>query len=360
MVKFITDNRRKFVAGLLLVTTIISLSFFMSFIKKDITVIVDGKPTKLVTYQKTFGSALAKSDIKIDLKDKINKSLNSEIVDNDIITIHRAVNLKVYVDNKELNIKSSEKDITLMLAAQNISINPIDKVSPSIKSKLSSGMVVKITRVKKETINQSKPVDFKTVIKKDSNILKSKTGISQNGIKGQKTITTAVTYENGKEVNRKVVKETLVKEPKNKIIVQGTMPAVTYSRGTTTKTSSRAVNVKLTSKPSPSRGMVSPSRNTSGKTLYVKATAYWAFNGPSNSYTASGTRAVRNPSGYSTIAVDPSVIPLGTRLYVEGYGNAIAADKGSSIKGNYIDCFFNTKQEAISFGVKRLKVQILN
>ena len=360
MVKFITDNRRKFVAGLVAVTTITGLTVFMSFIKKDITVVVDGNPTKLVTYQKTFGSALKKSNINIDLKDTVNKSLNSKIDNNDIITINRAVNLKVFVDNKELNVKSSEKDISLLLASQNISINTFDKVSPSINSKLSSGMSIKITRVKKETINQSKPVDFKTVIKKDSKILKSKTNVSQNGIKGEKTITTDVTYENGKEVNRKVVKETLVKEPKNKIIVQGTMPAITYSRGSTTNDPSRSINVKLTSKTSPSRGTVTTSSNPSGKTLYVKATAYWAFNGPNNTYTASGARAVRDPGGYSTIAVDPSVIPLGTKLYVEGYGNAIAADKGSGVKGNYIDCFFNTKQEAISFGVKRLKVQILN
>ncbi|MBU3112859.1 3D domain-containing protein [Clostridium lacusfryxellense] len=356
MVKFITDNRRKIVAGLVAVTTITGLTVFMSFIKKDITVVVDGNPTKLVTYQKTFGSALKKSNINIDLKDTVNKSLNSKIDNNDIITINRAVNLKVFVDNKELNVKSSKKDISLLLASQNISINTFDKVSPSINSKLSSGMSITITRVKKETINQSKPVDFKTVIKKDSKILKSKTNVSQNGIKGEKTITTDITYENGKEVNRKVVKETLVKEPKNKIIVQGTMPAVTLSRGGTTK----AVNVKLTSKASPNRGTITAAPNSSGKTLYVKATAYYAFNGPNNTYTASGARAVRNPSGFSTIAVDPSVIPLGTRLYVEGYGNAIAADKGSSVKGNYIDCFFDTKQEAISFGVRRLKVQILN
>lgn len=344
MVKFIKGNLRKIVTGFMLVITITSLTIFICFLRKDITVVVDGCPTKLVTYQKTFGSALKKSDIKIDVKDKIDKSLNSKIVNNDIITINRAVNLKVFVDNKELNIKSSEKDITLMLASEKIAISPTDKVSPSIASNLSKGMNVSITRVKTETINQTKSIDFKTVINKDNTLLKSKNNISQKGVNGEKTITLNVTYENGKEVTRKVVKETLVKEPKSKIIVQGTMPGITYSRGSTLNTPTNTYNVKAAS-------------NSSGKTLYVKATAYWAFNGANNSYTASGARAVRNPAGFSTIAVDPTVIRMGTKLYVEGYGNAIAADSGSGVKGNRIDLFFNTREEAVSFGVRRLKIK---
>ncbi len=128
---------------------------------------------------------------------------------------------------------------------------------------------------------------LKQLLKKIKDILKSKSNVSQNGIKGEKTITTDVTYENGKEVTRKVVKETLVKEPKNKIIVQGTMPAITFSRGGTTK----AVNIKLTSKTSPNRGTITASPNSSGKTLNVKATAYCAFNGPNNTYTASGDKS---------------------------------------------------------------------
>ncbi|PGY07734.1 3D domain-containing protein, partial [Bacillus sp. AFS031507] len=60
------------------------------------------------------------------------------------------------------------------------------------------------------------------------------------------------------------------------------------------------------------------------------------------------------------IAVDPSVIPLGSKVYVEGYGEATAADTGGAIKGNRIDVFIPAEQDAINFGVKQLKVTILN
>jgi len=317
----------------------------MCIIRKNFTVVIDGKQIKLVTYQKTFDSALRKADINIAVKDKIDKVLNSKIVDNDVITIDHAINLKVLVDNKVLNISSAEKDIELMLTSEKIVLNPNDKVYPSIENKLSTGMNVTITRVETETVQERKPIDFKTVIKKDKDTLKSKSEVLQKGIKGEKNITLAVIYENGKEVTRKIIKEIIIKHPQNKIISQGTMIPITLSRGESSKTYAKSLNEE--------------SRSTSSKTLNVKATAYWAFNGV-DTYTSSGRKAVRDSNGYSTIAVDPNVIPMGTKLYVEGYGYAIAADKGSGVKGKFIDVFFNTREEAIKWGVKYLKVQLLD
>lgn len=358
IVTFLKYKRSKIVFQFMLVTIIATMAIVMCFIRKNITVVVDGKPINLVTYQKTFDSALKKADISMDVKDKIDKDLNSKIANNDIITINRAVNFKVFVDNKELNIKSSEKNIAQMLDTEKIALSPNDKVSPSKESKLSKDMDIIIIRVNTQTIQETRPIDFKTVIKKDNDTLKSQSKVSQNGVKGEKNISINVTYENGKEVTRKVIKETLVKKPQNKIIVQGTLATITFSRGDSSQSSKKVLNVSSNSKTS-GNNVIAPS-TASGRTLNVKATAYWAENGINNTYTASGTKAVRSPSGFSTIAVDPNIIPLGTKLYVEGYGNAIAADKGSGVKGNFIDVFFYTREEAIQWGVKYLKVQILD
>jgi len=66
------------------------------------------------------------------------------------------------------------------------------------------------------------------------------------------------------------------------------------------------------------------------------------------------------PLQRGVIAVDPNVIPMGTRLYVEGYGDAIAADQGGAIKGNRIDLYFDSHQEAMDWGIKTVKVTIIN
>ncbi|QGT99067.1 Cell wall-binding protein [Candidatus Syntrophocurvum alkaliphilum] len=66
------------------------------------------------------------------------------------------------------------------------------------------------------------------------------------------------------------------------------------------------------------------------------------------------------PLGKGIIAVDPNVIPLGTRLYVEGYGYGVAADTGGAINGNKIDLCFETHEEALRWGIQNIEVTILD
>lgn len=95
---------------------------------------------------------------------------------------------------------------------------------------------------------------------------------------------------------------------------------------------------------------------SAGKTISVLATAYC-----DNGFTSyEGGHTSRNASGYSTIAVDPRVIPLGSRVYVQGYGYAIANDTGGDIIGNRIDVFFPTNAECNSWGRRTVTVTVLN
>ncbi|MGE7906665.1 LysM peptidoglycan-binding domain-containing protein [Peribacillus sp. NPDC094092] len=97
----------------------------------------------------------------------------------------------------------------------------------------------------------------------------------------------------------------------------------------------------------------------SGKEITVSATAYTADCQGCSGTTATGVNLKANPDA-KVIAVDPSVIPLGSKVYVEGYGYATAADTGSAIKGNRVDIFVPNEQDAVNWGVKNVKVQILN
>ncbi|WP_065410277.1 3D domain-containing protein [Pseudobacillus wudalianchiensis] len=94
------------------------------------------------------------------------------------------------------------------------------------------------------------------------------------------------------------------------------------------------------------------------KVITVKSTAYTASCKGCSGVTATGINLKKNPNA-KVIAVDPKVIPLGTKVYVEGYGQAVAADKGGAIKGNKIDVHVPNKAQASRWGVRTVKVQIL-
>lgn len=89
-------------------------------------------------------------------------------------------------------------------------------------------------------------------------------------------------------------------------------------------------------------------------TYTMSATAYTG-----GGLTAMGIKPVRDPNGLSTVSVDSSIIPLGSKVYVEGYGYAIASDTGGAIKGNKIDLYMNTLQDCYSFGRRTVTVTIV-
>ncbi|MFT8390691.1 MAG: peptidoglycan-binding protein [Sporolactobacillus sp.] len=93
--------------------------------------------------------------------------------------------------------------------------------------------------------------------------------------------------------------------------------------------------------------------------FYANSTGYTARCNGCSGVTATGINLLQNPDA-RVVAVDPSVIPLGTKLYVEGYGYAVAADTGGAIKGQKIDLFFNNNSEALTWGRRTVKVRILS
>ncbi|WP_304648879.1 3D domain-containing protein [Sporosarcina sp. ACRSM] len=96
-----------------------------------------------------------------------------------------------------------------------------------------------------------------------------------------------------------------------------------------------------------------------GKELFVTATAYTAYCKGCSGTTAYGIDLRSNPDR-KVIAVDPRVIPLGTKVWVEGYGEAIAGDTGGAIKGHKIDVFIPSYERAMEWGVKKVKMKVLN
>jgi peptidoglycan DL-endopeptidase CwlO len=89
-------------------------------------------------------------------------------------------------------------------------------------------------------------------------------------------------------------------------------------------------------------------------TYTMTATAY-----AGGTLTAMGLKPVRDPANLSTIAVDPKVIPLGTKVYIPGYGYAICSDTGGKVKGNIIDLYMNSIAECFAWGRRQVTLHII-
>ncbi|MEN1966813.1 LysM peptidoglycan-binding domain-containing protein [Lentibacillus sp. N15] len=123
-------------------------------------------------------------------------------------------------------------------------------------------------------------------------------------------------------------------------------------------------NTQKTAKPASTKTKSTKSESKSndapkGKTISVSATAYTANCEGCSGVTSTGVDLKKDPDA-KVIAVDPDVIPIGSEVYVEGYGNATAADVGSAIKGKKIDVHVSDKGEANSWGVRNVNVTILD
>lgn len=109
----------------------------------------------------------------------------------------------------------------------------------------------------------------------------------------------------------------------------------------------------------PSNPPTSTVKPATKKEFIMQSTAYTASCKGCSGITKTGINLKKNPN-VKVIAVDPKVIPLGTKVFVEGYGEAIAGDIGGAIKGNKIDVFISNYGQALQWGRKTVKVQILD
>lgn len=138
-----------------------------------------------------------------------------------------------------------------------------------------------------------------------------------------------------------------------------TQPSTTAARTTTTVKNTTAVQPAKTTtiKLKPVERQENVSRGGS-RTISMVATGY--TDAAEENYPYAGMPSyIGMPLQRGVVAVDPNVIPMGTKLYVEGYGDAIAADQGGAIKGNRIDLFFDSKGEAYAWGMRRVEVTII-
>jgi len=307
-----------------------------------VELIADGEVRSFLTPEDTVKDFLAAENITLFEKDRLSVAMDTEIVSGMQMSIDRAVSVQLTADGKTETYLTPEKTVREFLTAEAVVLNELDKLSAGLDDVVEAGMALTIVRVTKEVVEETQSIAFGVQEKKDSTLLKGKTVVNQEGTKGEKKITKEITYEDGVEVAQVELSSEMILEPVDKIVMVGTKAPVVYA----SKPSSGSIVA--------SRGGAVPSSLSYSKSFRVEATAY-ALDG----ITATGTKPVRVEGGWSTIAVDRNVIPLGTKVYVENYGYAIAEDVGGAIKGNRIDLYMNSVSAAMNWGRRTVTIYIL-
>ncbi|MGL4762705.1 MAG: 3D domain-containing protein [Sarcina sp.] len=338
------DSPKKKVIAIVSGLAIVGISF--SVIYKPVQIKIGDKIIKTSTMMGTVQDVLEKNEITLEQKDKVVPALNSKLGKNSVIDITRAQEVILLADGKERTLKTAESSIKDVLATEGVTIDDDDKVEPSIDTKIVKGQKIEVIRVEEKIVKENEDIEFEVTVKNNKNLDKSVKKTVQEGEFGKREITARVVYENGKQVGKEILSEKVVSEPVNRVIEQGTKEkVVTTSRGPSSPSNSGS---------SSSNGGESVLAPSTDKTMTMQSTAYYQ-----GSVTATGTKPKRNPDGLSTVAVDPRVIPLGSKIYIEGYGYAVAEDTGGAIKGNIVDVFLNTAQECRNWGRRNIKVTIV-
>jgi 3D (Asp-Asp-Asp) domain-containing protein len=315
---------------------------------KGIRVIVDGTSTYYQTTDKTVGEFLANENIEVSEEDIINVDMDAEITSSMRIVIDKPFEVEVSVDNGEYetvttNVETIGK-LIVQLRENNEDVDYQTAEGVSSSTKLEAGAKINLVSVTSKTFTKTETIPFETKTVDTDAYYVGETNIAQEGVDGEKVITMKSVYVGGTLKETYSIDSNVTKTPVDKIIENGTKEKPVETPKTTQTTQST---------------QSAPFSYSSVVTM--SATAYC----PCSKCCGSGAKGITAngmKAQYGVVAVDKKVIPLGTKLYIEGYGYAIAADTGSAIKGNRIDLCYNTHYSALhsGYGHTPVKVYILN
>lgn len=310
------------------------LDMLLSAPKQVVIAINDQPPFTVDVSGRTVGDALKAAGIALEEGDGVSPALDEPITEGMQITVARGIKVTLRADGENVQLVLPRgATVRDALVRGEIRMGSLDRVVPVRETPVVDGMEIRVIRVTQEEVVERETIPYRTLRWAEPHLAKGEERIVREGREGILETRVLLTYEDGQLVHRQIVATEVVQEPIAEIIGEGTREATAVLE--TATGTYRYVDV-----------------------LDMEATAYYP--GPESTdqwadgYTYTGVRA-----GKGVVAVDPSVIPLGTRLYIPGYGEAIAADIGGAIKGYRIDLGYDTYEEAIQFGRKRVKVYVL-
>lgn len=293
--------------------------------RKEITLVVDGVPCTVRTMRATVGTLLEQQGIELALEDLVEPSCDTKLERTMTVNIRRAVPVTLVVGGTPMEVKTAQPTVGKALVGWGVTVDEKDRLDPAVDTPITSGKKITLVKVEERETKDQVKVPFTVQRRQDGNLELGQVRVVQKGEEGLAHRQLRQILEDGKLVREEVISEQVVQPPVSEIVAVGTMG--TISRGGNTYQYSRAIS--------------------------AVATAYCPTD-VGGSHTALGIKPKRG-----IVAVDPRVIPLGARVYVENYGPALAADTGGAIKGNRIDIFVDSHKEAVSWGRRKVTVYVL-
>lgn len=309
-------------------------------------VITDGEQVKVyTTLAKNPADVLERAGIVLEADDTYTTQPGDGVSE---ITISRGQSITVFNCGVPQQVTSYGETVQSLLNRLAIPFGGDYTVSANLSDETYDGMEVWVDHVLGQTQTYTAEIPYETVYCYDPDMAKDEQVVMVEGQNGQRQVTADVVYVNAVEQSRTVLSETVLQEPVDSVVVVGT--------GENTDKSSNA--------PAIGDGVIVTTDGqilTYRKTGRFLATAYSHTNPGCDMITATGTR-VR----VGTVAVDPTVIPYGTRMFIVSndgryiYGIATAEDCGGAILGHRLDLYFPTDAECFAFGARNCTVYFLD
>lgn len=292
---------------------------------KEVTLVVDGQSRTVDTLKGSVAGLLEQEKIELDQADLVVPAPTVQLTEGMTVTVRRAVPVTVRAGGSVRAVRTAQSTVGEALAALGISLGPLDRVTPGREELIQPGQTITVVKVEEKLQPRYVAVPYAVQRREDADLPRGQTRVLQAGQSGLLERQVRVTFEDGRWVKEQVVSERLLRPPVTEIVAVGTLGVI--SRGGRDYRYIRALDMVATAYCPTDRG---------------------------GRFTALGL-----PVRRGIVAVDPRVIPLGTKLFVEGYGPALAGDTGSAIKGNRIDLFVDSHKEALSYGRRRVQVYVL-
>ncbi|WP_411344567.1 ubiquitin-like domain-containing protein [Paenibacillus sp. WLX1005] len=316
----------------LAVVMVIAMALWLLYMQagKNIYVIVDGKAQSVETRKLNVADLLAEQNITVAPQDKVSMSMNGAIQDGDKVYVNHAVAVNITADGKTKQVYTTAKTVGSTLDQAGVDLGEEDKLNPTVETAVQHDMDIKVVRTTSFVAKQVVELPYQVVKKQDSTLLEGKTKLVQDGQKGKVIQYVEKTYEDGEFVSKRMIDKKTTSEVQDKVVAVGTK------------------------KEQPKLLAASSSAGSDKNFSYAKVinnvtlTAYSSQEPGLGTTTASGTRVTEG----RTIAVDTSVIPMGWWVYIEGIGYRRAEDTGSAINGNKIDVYIDSLSQARAFGRK--------